>query len=100
MMKEINIQVLDFPRIPALKIITNIKHPDGGESSTTAFTSYCQDDSKVRLITETIEKVLEEFETDGTLTGKPECPDHTEGHEFIECDELPASCSCGKQETE
>jgi hypothetical protein len=28
------------------------------------------------------------------------CPDHEEGHHFIECDGWPATCSCGKQENE
>jgi hypothetical protein len=34
-------------------------------------------------------------------TDKRQCPDHTDGqHVFIPCDDLPATCVCGKQEHE
>jgi hypothetical protein len=29
-----------------------------------------------------------------------ECPDHEDGHIFIPCDDLPATCTCGRQEYE
>lgn len=35
------------------------------------------------------------------ITGKSECPDNKDGkHHFIDCDDHPATCLCGKQITE
>ena len=31
---------------------------------------------------------------------KSDCPDHPDGHHFIECDEWLKTCSCGATEEE
>ena len=35
-----------------------------------------------------------------TNKDEEECPDHEDGHHFISCDDLSATCSCGKSENE
>ncbi len=43
----------------------------------------------------------QEYESARDKESDKQCPDHHDGeHQFIECDELPATCLCGKQETE